>query len=48
MSFLIGFEAVNTELSDATRQVPGFYLTTFHPLSVSGNLTGMLRIQHVC
>jgi hypothetical protein len=38
MSFLIGFEAVNTELSGTTWQVPGFYLTAFHPLSVSGKI----------
>jgi hypothetical protein len=38
---LIGFPAVNTELSVTTRQVPCF-IQLFYPLSVSGQLTGTL------
>jgi hypothetical protein len=41
---LIGLEAVNTELwyhPESSR----FYLTALHPLSVSGKLTGTLRIR---
>jgi hypothetical protein len=40
--------AVNTELSGTTRQVPGFYLTSFILCQFQGKLTGTLPDSAMC